>query len=149
MKIAISGKGGVGKTLLAALLARTFAEAGYSVLAIDADPDTNLRQRIRSAGELAWIERCRSGHKMDLSCLRIGSAYVLHMPGELFIEYQLAAQEMKPDNSVFMAAYGDCGSWYICTEIAYSQGGYEAGAWSWVAPEVESILMAAMRKLLE
>ncbi len=42
MKIAISGKGGVGKTLLAALLARTFAGSGYSVLAIDADPDANL-----------------------------------------------------------------------------------------------------------
>ena len=42
MKIAISGKGGVGKTLLAALLARTFAGFGYSVIAIDADPDANL-----------------------------------------------------------------------------------------------------------
>jgi CO dehydrogenase maturation factor len=42
MKIAISGKGGVGKTLLASLLSRTFAEAGYAVLAIDADPDSNL-----------------------------------------------------------------------------------------------------------
>ena len=42
MKIAISGKGGVGKTLLAALLSRIFAEAGYSVIAIDADPDANL-----------------------------------------------------------------------------------------------------------
>ncbi|MAF86161.1 MAG: carbon monoxide dehydrogenase [Dehalococcoidales bacterium] len=42
MKIAISGKGGVGKTLLAALLSRTFAESGYSVIAIDADPDSNL-----------------------------------------------------------------------------------------------------------
>ncbi len=42
MKIAISGKGGVGKTLLAALLSRVFAESGYSVLAIDADPDANL-----------------------------------------------------------------------------------------------------------
>ena len=42
MKIAISGKGGVGKTLLASLLARTFAESGYSVIAIDADPDANL-----------------------------------------------------------------------------------------------------------
>ncbi len=37
MKIAISGKGGVGKTLLAALLSRIFAESGYSVIAIDAD----------------------------------------------------------------------------------------------------------------
>lgn len=42
MKIAISGKGGVGKTLLSSLLARTFSESGYSVIAIDADPDANL-----------------------------------------------------------------------------------------------------------
>ncbi len=42
MKVAISGKGGVGKTMLASLLAKIFTEAGYSVLAIDADPDANL-----------------------------------------------------------------------------------------------------------
>ena len=42
MKIAISGKGGVGKTILASLLSKIFAEAGYSVLAIDADPNSNL-----------------------------------------------------------------------------------------------------------
>lgn len=42
MKIAVTGKGGVGKTLLTALLAKEFARNGYSVLAIDADPDTNL-----------------------------------------------------------------------------------------------------------
>lgn len=42
MKIAISGKGGVGKTLLASLLSKIFAECGYSVIAIDADPNANL-----------------------------------------------------------------------------------------------------------
>ncbi len=42
MKIAISGKGGVGKTLLSAFLSRTFSQAGFSVIAIDADPDANL-----------------------------------------------------------------------------------------------------------
>ena len=42
MKIAIGGKGGVGKTILAALLSRIFADAGYSVIAIDADPDGSL-----------------------------------------------------------------------------------------------------------
>jgi len=42
MKIAISGKGGVGKTMLASLLSQAFAGAGYSVLAIDADPNSNL-----------------------------------------------------------------------------------------------------------
>ena len=42
MKLAISGKGGVGKTLLASMLSKIFAESGYSVIAIDADPDANL-----------------------------------------------------------------------------------------------------------
>jgi len=42
MKIAISGKGGVGKTMLAALLSKTFTDSGYAVIAIDADPDANL-----------------------------------------------------------------------------------------------------------
>jgi len=42
MKIAISGKGGVGKTLLASLLSKIFVEFGHSVIAIDADPDANL-----------------------------------------------------------------------------------------------------------
>ena len=42
MKIAVSGKGGVGKTTLSALLIRMFNEQGRRVLAIDADPDANL-----------------------------------------------------------------------------------------------------------
>ncbi|UFS68554.1 AAA family ATPase [Geomonas sp. RF6] len=42
VKIAITGKGGVGKTTLAALLARSFADHGGRVLAVDADPDANL-----------------------------------------------------------------------------------------------------------
>jgi CO dehydrogenase maturation factor len=42
MKIAITGKGGVGKTLLASSLAKVFAQSGYTVLAIDADPNANL-----------------------------------------------------------------------------------------------------------
>ena len=42
MKIAISGKGGVGKTTLAALLINYFRNQGKKVLAVDADPDANL-----------------------------------------------------------------------------------------------------------
>lgn len=42
MKLALSGKGGVGKTTLAALLAAALARRGYATLAIDADPAPNL-----------------------------------------------------------------------------------------------------------
>lgn len=42
MKIAVSGKGGVGKTLVAGVLAAFFSEKGFKVLAIDADPSPNL-----------------------------------------------------------------------------------------------------------
>jgi CO dehydrogenase maturation factor len=42
MKIAVTGKGGVGKTLISSFLAKMFAENNYSVIAIDADPDANL-----------------------------------------------------------------------------------------------------------
>jgi len=42
MKIAVSGKGGVGKTTFSSLLIRSLNEDGKHVLAIDADPDANL-----------------------------------------------------------------------------------------------------------
>ena len=42
MKIAVSGKGGVGKTTFSSLLIRTLNQDGKKILAIDADPDANL-----------------------------------------------------------------------------------------------------------
>ncbi|MBA4391212.1 MAG: carbon monoxide dehydrogenase [Syntrophus sp. (in: bacteria)] len=46
MKIAISGKGGVGKTTLAGVMARILGQKGYRVIALDADPDSNLASAI-------------------------------------------------------------------------------------------------------
>jgi hypothetical protein len=113
--------------------------------------NTKLKRqaRIFAARDLAWLHRLRAGHRIDLTCLQLGPAYVLHMPGELFVEYQLAAQAVRPNAMVCMAAYGDLGPGYICTKIAYSQGGYESGPVSRVAPSVEGVLMEAIRELLK
>lgn len=67
MKLAISGKGGVGKTTLAALLAREAGSRGYKVWAVDADPDANLaatlgiEEEITPLAELEELIRERTG----------------------------------------------------------------------------------------
>ncbi|MCX5999772.1 MAG: AAA family ATPase [Chloroflexi bacterium] len=53
MKLAVAGKGGVGKTTLASLLAMVYSSEGRRVLAIDADPDANLAQALGIASEQA------------------------------------------------------------------------------------------------
>jgi hypothetical protein len=113
-------------------------------------PHADPKQYFGIGDELAWVLRCKSGHRIDLACLRIGDVRVVHMPGELFVEYQLAAKAMRPDLRVMMAAYGDYAPGYIGTAAAYAEGGYETAARSSnVAPECEAVLMDGMKKLLE
>ncbi len=73
MKLAISGKGGVGKTTLAALLAQAYADAGQQVLAVDADPSPclagalgfpdDLRARLHPIVEMEELIAERTGAK--------------------------------------------------------------------------------------
>ncbi|WP_144993943.1 hypothetical protein [Polystyrenella longa] len=110
--------------------------------------DLTPKVRMRAARDLTFVRRMNEGHEIPISCLNLGDASILHLPGELFVEYQLAAQAMQPDRFVAMAAYGDYGPGYIGTEIAYGQGGYETSQVSRVAPQVEGVLLEAIRKLL-
>lgn len=113
-----------------------------------ADPQVARPMRIRAGRDLVFVQRMQGGHRIPVTCLQVGPARLLHLPGELFVEYQLNAQAMRPGEFVAMAAYGDSGPGYIGTEIAYSQGGYETGVVSRVAPAVEGVLSNAIRKLL-
>jgi len=110
--------------------------------------DTLFLKNKNIAKELIWLQRCREGVKINLGCLSIRNARILYMPGELCVEYQLAAKAYRPDLFVTMAAYGDYSMGYICTAEAYEQGGYEAGPASLVAPETEEVLIIAIKKLL-
>ena len=114
-----------------------------------ADEKAEPLARLRAARNLAWAQRCATGETIEITRLALGPIAVLHMPGELFVEYQLAAQAMRPESPVVMAAYGDYGPGYIGLAHSYTQGGYETGPVSRVAPEVEEVLMKAMRELLE
>jgi hypothetical protein len=120
-----------------------------ALLATIADAEATPSQRYAAAKHLGWLRRCQNQDTIDVTCLTLKNARVLHMPGELFVEYQLAAQRIRPDLFVAMAAYGDYAPGYIGTEIAYGQGGYETSPRaSRVAPQAEQALTGAMTELL-
>jgi hypothetical protein len=105
---------------------------------------------ISFADQLAYLNQAKKGIPIDITCLRLGRTRMLHLPGELFVEYQLAAKAMRPDLEVFMAAYGDYGPAYIGTAKAYPEGGYEVEPRSSnVGPDTEPLLMQAMKTLLD
>ncbi|MBI3736390.1 hypothetical protein HY256_07740, partial [Candidatus Sumerlaeota bacterium] len=99
-----------------------------------ADPSASADARLKDAISLAWIERVRADRPIELSLLSIGSIRILNLPGEPFIDFQFAAQQAAPDDFVCVAGYTDGGPGYICTEIAFQEGGYEPSA-SNIAPE--------------
>jgi hypothetical protein len=118
-------------------------------LAILNDSNQELIPRLQAARAIAWARRTQAGHKISIARMRLGPIDILHLPGELFVEYQLAAQKLRPDAFVCLAAYGDYGTGYIGTSDAYAQGGYETSIVSRVSPRTEQILMAAIRELLQ
>lgn len=108
--------------------------------AILKDPNSKYSQVIKAAINLAWIERSKKKDPIELSCLSFGNVKILHLPGEPFVEFQLAAQKQHPKLFLFVAGYGDCGMSYIGNDIAYSdRGGYEQ-TWSFIDPSEELVL---------
>ena len=118
-----------------------------AVVEIESEP---LEKRYQAAKVLTWLRRCQRREPIELSCLALRHARILHMPGELFVEYQLYAQAVRPDLFVAMAAYGDYAPGYICTGAAYAEGGYEAAQRSsMVSPSVEALLKESIRRLVD
>ncbi len=108
----------------------------------------NERLLANNMGRLGWYKRRMEGKSIPAACLAVGDARILFMPGELFVEYQLQAKALAPGKFVAMAAYGDYGPFYIGTEEAYDEGGYEIES-SPVTEEAEKQIMKAIRILLE
>ena len=101
-----------------------------------------------SAGTLGWYRRLNEGRTINAACLAVNDIRVLFMPGELFVEYQLAAKKMRPRQHVAMAAYGDYGPFYIGTRIAYETDIYEVRS-SPVTADAEAYILDKLECLLK
>jgi hypothetical protein len=110
-----------------------------------ANPKENPNSRIGAARRLAFLQR--SDLPIELAALQLGQVYLVHLPGEPMVEFQLDAQRQRPEDFVAVAGYGEGCVNYICTAQAFEQGGYEPSAAS-VGPEAEPILKAGIRSVL-
>jgi dienelactone hydrolase len=115
---------------------------------IMANTNATAASRLEAALSLAWSERLRLRPELDISRLKLGPVNLLNLPGEAFVEYQLYAQNLLPGEFVAVAAYGEGGPGYICTDAALNEGGYEPTD-SRVGAPSEQRLKSAMAALLE
>ncbi|MHB9132417.1 MAG: hypothetical protein ACYDBB_15210 [Armatimonadota bacterium] len=109
-------------------------------------PNATVAQRSRAALILSYLRR--QAVPIPVTCLHLGpEVSILNLPGEAFIEYQLAAQALCPTTFVAVASYGDLGPGYITLERSFKEGGYEPTD-SFVSGKSEAILREAIRKVL-
>lgn len=111
--------------------------------------DPTTATRLVELFRQSWRQRVTRGLPLVLSSLHFDDVAILHLPGEMFVEYQLRAQALRSaGRPVAVAAYGDDGPWYIPTKEEYDAGGYEVSV-AFCPREIDDQLTAAMRRLLD
>lgn len=98
---------------------------------------------------LNWRRRADAGQKIDVPVIDLGAAQLLLLPGEIYVEYQLAAQRINPDAFVLVAGYGEGATGYIPTEKHWEEKDTNLGDWCWVHPGAEKPLLDAIRRVLK
>ena len=113
-----------------------------------AGQDATAANRLLAAFRQSWLERIERGVPLVVGLLRLNDLSLLHLPGEMFIEYQLRAQALQPaDHPVAVAAYGDGGPWYVPTREEYPTGGYEVTV-AFCRESIDAQITDAIRHLL-
>jgi hypothetical protein len=101
---------------------------------------------------LSWRKRVDGGKQIDVPILDFGrdvfGAALLLLPAESYVEFQLAAQKLRPRSPVLVAGYGECGPGYIPIERAWKEKDGNLSDWCWVNPGSEKRMMDAIEKLL-
>jgi hypothetical protein len=123
---------------------------GFTVPEMEAQlvPGVKPFKQCLAAMGLSWRKRLDTGRPITLPALDFGPAQLLLLPGESYVEYQLAAQQMRPESFVCVAGYGDGATGYIPTEKYVKEGDTNLNDWCWVAPGSESRMMDGLRSVL-
>ena len=110
------------------------------------DRRASVRNRVLAAMGLASRRRVQTGQPIDFACLDFGAAQIVLFPGETFVGYQLAAQQLRPDSFVVCVGYGECWPGYIPTTQGFAD--HFDDVWHWVAPGSDRVLEEGMKRVL-
>ena len=102
----------------------------------------------RAALGLSWLKRCESGKRLTIPVLDLGRVQYILLPAESYVEFQLLAAKMRPDSTVIVAGYGECGPGYVPIERAWAERDTNLNDWCWIAPGAESAMTAAIQQAL-
>jgi hypothetical protein len=126
-------------------------DAGFTVPELEAKltPETPPFTQCLAAMGLSWRKRADAGHRIQIPLVDFGAAGLLLLPGESYVEFQLAAQAANPGSFVCVAGYGEAACGYIPTERHLAEHDSNLGDWSWVAPGSEKRMLDAIGEVLQ
>ena len=78
--------------------------------------------------------------------LDLGVAVIVLLPGESYVEFQLAAQALRPDTFVVTIGYGESAAGYVPIERAWQENDGNLATWCWTVPGAEKRLLEALRE---
>jgi hypothetical protein len=114
------------------------------VLASGTEP---RRERLDAALGISWLRRVARRQPIDIPSVHFGSAAIVVVPAEAFVQYQLWAQQAAPQKTVMSLGYGECAPGYIPTNAAVAEG-YD-DHYSWVDfATCEALLRRAINEAL-
>jgi hypothetical protein len=97
---------------------------------------------------LSWRRRADAGHRLDVPVVDLGTIKLLLLPAESYVEYQLWAQQARPDVFVMTLGYGECAPGYIPTEQHFREHDSNLRDWCWVAPGCEKAMKDVITRAL-
>jgi hypothetical protein len=104
--------------------------------------------RAEAAMGLAWYARVKAGHQIDLPLIDFGAAKLMLLPAESYVDFQLYAQQLRPDDFIAVMGYGECGPGYIPIERAWREHDSNLHDWAWVPPGSEDVMKRAIDAVL-